>query len=138
MASPIIKSTQYTYDAKLFEENAPLIKPRETVIKRAFIDYSIPERVRLGMLPPDALYYYEMMKAKEEEMAAEAAAKAEQEKTEAEFASTIGERMNESSDTFWANDTSERTLISEEEFAMFLRQNSIDLGGVQSIADGYF
>lgn len=122
--SSIIKNSTYEYDAKVFEEQAPLLKPRDTVIKRGMIDYSVPEKVRLGMLPPDALYYYEMMKQQEEEK--EKATKSEE-----------GDANKEGS-TFWANDTGERVQISQEEYDKFLEENTIGITSQQDRINGMF
>lgn len=86
----------------------------ENVIKRERINYSVPQMVRYGMLPYSALEEYYQNKALER------AAQTEAEESKHPQSASHGH-------TFWEDDDGEREMLSDEEYAKFLRDNAIDL-----------
>lgn len=88
------------------------------VIKRELIKYSVPQKVRFGMLPYSALQEYEQEKAATAAKAAEAAE----------------EEAPKKRGTFWEEDEGDRQNISQEDFEKFLKDNAIDLSNINPLA----
>lgn len=101
---------------------------RQGVIKRAEINYSVPQMVRFGMLPYSALeeYLKQQEEAKRQEEAAAQAAQTESAKPAKE------ERKNH---TFWEDDDGDREMLSQEDYEKFLRENAIDLSAINPLAN---
>lgn len=79
----------------------------ENVIKRERINYSIPQKVRFGMLPYSALEEYQ----KEKEAAK----------------SQTKEETQPHNHTFWEDENYEQKRMSPKEFEEFLKNNAINL-----------
>lgn len=77
----------------------------ENIIKRERINYSIPQKVRFGMLPYSALEEYQREKEEAEKKAKETA----------------------HNHTFWEDEDYEQKRMSPKEFEEFLKNNSINL-----------
>lgn len=103
------------------------LRSGDVIIKRERINYSVPQKVKLGMLHPSCLEEYYRQK--------EAAAAAAQAAEEATATAAPAEESSDSSHknhkpahghTFW-EDAEDKPLLSKEEFEKFLKENALDI-----------
>lgn len=103
----IIKSNQYSYDTTGTElALRPKKMPYSVIIKRYQIDYSLDQKYMLGIMSPQE--YAMWIQEKEEEQKKK----------------NKPERKNH---TFWEDDAGERKNVSDNDFAKFLSENSLDV-----------
>lgn len=104
------------------------LRSGDVIIKRERINYSVPQKVRLGMLPPSVLEeYYRQQEA--------AAAATTVEEAPADPAPAPAAESSDSSHksnkpahghTFW-EDAEDKPLLSQADFEKFLKENALDI-----------
>lgn len=112
----ILKANQYNYDTTGTElALMPKKMPYSVIIKRFQIDYSLEQKYRLGIMTPPE--YAQWVQEKEEEL-------------RAQNKPPKKERKNH---TFWEDDGGERKNVSENDFAKFLSENSLDVSNTTAV-----
>lgn len=105
----------------------------ENVIKRDRINYSIPQKVRFGMLPYQALLDYEEEKRTKERFAAKDTRKDTEipiEITETGENTEPAESKPKKNKTFWEEDEGDRQNVSQEEYEKILAGNGVDISAI--------
>lgn len=106
------------------------IKPRQAIIphdqsliKYWNINYSIPQKIRLGLLPISALDEYYAQKEEE--------ANPKSSSSETTVEPVVSESKEEApvrkNHTFWEDDEGDREQLSQEDYDKFLAENNIQL-----------
>lgn len=94
----------------------------ENVIKRDRINYTIPQKVRFGMLPYQALLDYQEEQEKKSRLSAKSTRKEDSEPKE--------EAAPKKNKTFWEEDEGDRQNVSQEEYEKILQNNGVDLSSI--------
>lgn len=97
----------------------------ENVIKRDRINYSIPQKVRFGMLPYQALLDYQAEQEEKNRLSAKDT-RVEKEAS-AEISTDDKPKRNK---TFWEDDEGDRQNVSMEEYEKILGDNGVDLSTI--------
>lgn len=113
-------------DEKVVRTGTPLLRYDENVIKRHRIVYTVPQLVRLGLLPYSAYLQYEQQKAMEE-------AEKEAELEETPQLSEDEPKEEKKNHTFWEDDDGEREQLSDEDYAKFLSENAVQLNTAEDM-----
>lgn len=100
----------------------------ENVIKRDRINYSIPQKVRFGMLPYQALLDYQAEQEEKNRLSAKSTRKTEESKVET--SDTPEETKPKKNKTFWEEDEGDRHNVSQEEYEKILQNSGVDLSSI--------
>lgn len=124
----ILKNYAYTYTG-VPPEPASSLRHGVNIIKRQWINYSVPQLVRMGMLPLSAYEEYEKNKveAEPEPETANSTSDEFMKNLEAEEAAIEAPEEKPRRGAFWEQDDGERELMSADDFAKFLAENGIGL-----------
>lgn len=140
----IIKYNTYEYDPEAASNPDIIPIHRDTVIKRGFIQYSIPEKVKLGLLPPEALYYYQM--EEERKKALEEALAEDDDSVDSDdeldlnsnlaeagliYQEGVEEELKKEAHTFWQEENYDEKLMQDSAYQQFLAEHALDLPVIQ-------
>lgn len=103
------------------------LRSGDVIIKRERINYSVPQKVKLGMLHPSCLEeYYRQKEAAAAAQAAEEAVASAPAPAEESSDSSHKNHKPAHGHTFW-EDAEDKPLLSKEEFEKFLKENALDI-----------